>query len=180
MPIRPQGRFNPGWNYNCWVHPEKKWVIYANGSTGKLPEHATINPQTGYWQWVEAGIAHPGPDNPDGGAIITGRPFQPGRAGGHLYAVPTTYAPGVVMCVLLNDVTGEESIGIYYQALQPGWFWDQILDGEQKPQDGKAVRKPHWVLRGTPKPNVVPENVPFCLNRAYPEWPPIYQPWRHG
>jgi hypothetical protein len=150
----------------------ERWVIYQNGSTGTLPDGAVLDPATGEWRWTEAGVWPVAPSNPTGSALMRARPFQPGRGGGHLYAVAQEFQPGVFLVELLNDVTGEFSIGTDTALLQPGWHWKRHVPHPDPDHPDHKLRRVHWELVGVPRPNAPEAQWPWALGRLYPEWPP--------
>ncbi len=178
MSRRLQGLAAPGWNGACWVDSVKRWVIYANGSTGALPADAVFNADVNEWWWIEEGLQLVSDLHPHGERLMIGQPFDPGRAGGHLYALPFEVSPGRFLVTLINDATGFHAQGNLTVNLQPGWAWSRLGPGDVEPGTGRKLRRVHWMLTGSPRAGVTVAQLPFSLNRAYPEWPP--EPRRRG
>lgn len=172
MPRRQRGKFGSGFTIICWVHPIERWVIYGNGSTGRLPDDAVYRTDLEAWYWIEANATFSTPQNPAGEREILGKQFSPGRAGGHLWAVPIAGAVVQPAIYLLNDATGFSSPVIPYSYLQPGWAWTRRAPSLDEDSPDFKLRRAYWRLDGVLKPIVPDALVPFPLHRSYPEWPP--------
>ncbi len=171
------GKWNHAWVSTAWWHPDG-WVIYGSGEKSAWPTDWS-EPNA---QGIRTGPSQPGEPYYD--PLFPGDPpryyypFQPNRAGGHLYFVPQLGAGVDGQGYLINSKTGadsrlvpqsvnEERGGVSHiytwEKIEPQPGEDGFLDGRLRPK-WKLNCQTFWT-----HPNVP---VDYHCGRIYPQWPP--------